>query len=476
MERNMPKSWRCLPTIFLTLITGIFVPAETPAQEAPRLKKVVVDLKQAIRMAVAVNPEIKQFQARVSAALARKAQADAGRYPQFDLKSVLGPSQRARIVRDRDGIPTTDIHTVETRDSSTNPTIDGIFGRADFTLAQPLYTFGKISSLREAAAHGISAEQGRVDEKTSEVVLKVKEVYYGLLLTMELKNLTVDIKEELDKALEKVEKQLEVGAPGADEVDRFKLLTFRGELEKGINEVEKGIDIAKDALRTLLGLERDQELELATTTLEPEARPVEEVERYVAQARERRPEFAQIKAGLLAKGALVQAARSDLYPQFFVAIDGSYARATNRTLLRNPFIVDPINGGGAAPVIGFKWHFDFGIMTGKVAEARAELLEVQYAKELAEGGIPLQVRKAYRELEEAKQNITATDEAYRNARKWLIASVANFDLGVGEAKDVADAILAFARMRAENFRAIFNYNMSLANLDHVTGMDVGEGK
>ena len=50
--------------------------------------------------------------------------------------------------------------------------------------------------------------------------------------------------------------------------------------------------------------------------------------------------------------------------------------------------------------------------------------------------------------------------------------MANFDLGIGEAKDVADALASFARLRADNFRAIYNYNLALANLDHATGRDL----
>lgn len=458
------------------ILAGALAPGRASAQAVPAAKRVVVDLPGAIRMAVAVNPEIRQAQAGVEVAAAKKDQADAGRYAQFDTTAVLGPSPQARIVRERDDIRTTDIHTIESTDSSLSPTINGIFGRADFALVQPLYTFGKISSLREGAAQGINVERARVNEKASEIVLKVKEVYYSLLLTKELKDLISETKDQLDTSLEKVERQLAAGAPGVDEIDRFKLLTFRAELTRRLNEAEKGNGLAREALKTLLGLGRDQEVELKATALEPEVRPVDKVENYLAEARQRRPEFAQIRAGLLAKEALVEAAKSDYYPMLFAALEGSYARATNRSLLRNPFVSDPLNGGGAIPVVGFKWHFDFGIIAGKVSEARAELLKLQHTKELAEKGIPFQVSQVYRELGEAQRNIKATDEAYRNARKWLIAAVANFDLGIGEAKDVGDALLAFVTMRAENFKAIFNYNMGLANLAHATARDLEEAR
>jgi outer membrane protein TolC len=52
--------------------------------------------------------------------------------------------------------------------------------------------------------------------------------------------------------------------------------------------------------------------------------------------------------------------------------------------------------------------------------------------------------------------------------------VANFDLGVGEARDLADALQTYARLRADNFRAIYNQRIALANLAFATGEAVRE--
>ena len=99
-------------------------------------------------------------------------------------------------------------------------------------------------------------------------------------------------------------------------------------------------------------------------------------------------------------------------------------------------------------------------------------MKIVETKNYAEQFIPLQVRKARIEVEEARKSIDATREGYLNARKWLVAAVANFDLGIGEAKDVADALATYARLRADHFRSIYNFNLALANLDHATGRDL----
>jgi outer membrane protein TolC len=230
--------------------------------------------------------------------------------------------------------------------------------------------------------------------------------------------------------------------------------------------------LAITALQTLMFLAPTTDLEPAQTMLSLDPREVESLEAYLADARQLRPEFTQAREGVKAFEALVQAAKADYYPVFFVGVVGSLAEATNRDRFTNPFVFDSLNDDAASPVVGFKWHYDLGITAGKVGEARAQLGQVQQKHAFAEQGIPFQVRQAYLEMEQHRDNIEATEEGYRSGRKWLVAALSNFDLGVGEGKDVADAVLAYATLRASYLQSVYDYNFTLAKLDHVAGRDV----
>ena len=117
-----------------------------------------------------------------------------------------------------------------------------------------------------------------------------------------------------------------------------------------------------------------------------------------------------------------------------------------------------------------------GVCCQKVGEAEAKLGQVQQKKALADIGIPFQVRQAIEEVKRHQANIKATREGYRNGRKWLVAAQSNFDLGIGEGKDVADAALAYVKLRASYFQSVYGYNLGLAKLDHATGRDVAKVK
>ncbi|MBF8279350.1 MAG: putative Outer rane efflux protein [candidate division NC10 bacterium] len=445
----------CLAIMAVALIPRM-ASAQAPAPKA------VYTLKDLIQRALATSPEIRQFQRGAEVAMAKKDQADAARYPQIELTAVVGPSPRARGT------------VVDSPDRKDSPTINNVFEIVEMTLVQPLYTFGKISSFREAADAGVRVDRAKVEEKASDVILRIKELYYGRLLTSDLLSLIDEISEDLDKAIEKTERQLKADAPGVDEVDLYKLKAFRGEALRNRYEAQKGFDLATAALRTFAGLDPGQPLELDAKGLDAAPRQAEPEEQAIGTALDLRPEMNQVRAGLKATEALVRAEESSLYPQFFLGVNGYYAQAGNRTRQQNPFAYDPLNDRFVAVVLGLKYNFDFGITRGKIRAAQAEHLRVQETKQFAEQGIPLQVRKAHRELAEAKESIRATEEGWRNARKWLVAAKANFDLGVGDARDLGQAVEAYAKLRAENFKGMYNYNLALANIEHATGRDVKE--
>ncbi len=466
--------WRWLAGA--ALLAGVAAAPPTPGMAGQSVK---VSLKDAIRMSLAVSPEVREQQQGVEAARGKLDQATAGFYPQAEVMGIFGPSQRARANDDcltgANGVPGIGGRActgIQTSDKKTSSPVTGVFGLASIQLVQPLYTFGKLTGYKEAATKGVTVELARVEERKANIILKVKELYYGHLLALESQGLLADLKEQLDKALEKVQKSLEAESPTADQVDLYKLRTFSGELDKFKSEADKGVELSREALTTYLGLTKDQRLELDRDTLEADVRQVAGMDAQVSDALRLRPEMAQVRAGLDATRALVEATRSDYYPQFFAALVGAWSGATNRSFIENPFVNDTFSQRGAGIIAGFKLHVDFGITTGKVRTAQAEYMQVEEKKNFAERFIPLQVRKARAELDEARKAIEATREGYLNSRKWLVAAVANFDLGIGEAKDVADALASYARLRGDNFRAIYNYNLSLANLDHATGRDL----
>ncbi|RMF92750.1 MAG: TolC family protein [Nitrospinota bacterium] len=428
----------------------------------PSPPPLVLSLEECIRRALEQNPEIREARAGVQVAQSTRDAVAANRYPQIDLLAAIGPSPRARG------------NHLFSPDEKDDIVITDIFARIDASIIQPLYTFGKLSNGIKAATHAVQVEKAQVRVKSAEIIRKVAEFYYGLVLARELQTLLSEAQTELDKARRRIQQLLEEGSETVTEMDLFKLDTFRGQLEKFLNEANKSAALALAALRMTIGMAPGTPFDIATKRLVPEKYPLQALSEYIETSRHLRPEFTQLREGLAARKALITVARRAYYPDVFIGVIAGLANADNRTDIDNPFIHDPFNESFATPILGLRWSLNFAATAAKVRGAEAEYRKLLEKKALAETGIPVQVEQAYREIVEAQQTITATEKAYKAARKWLVAAQANFDLGIGEARDLAEAFTEYLKMRAENFRAIYRFNLAVARLEQATGMSTQE--
>jgi outer membrane protein TolC len=410
-------------------------------------------------MALEKAPELGEAQADIELTASKLEEAKAYRYPQIEFLGLAGPVPQARgnQVSSPDSINQTDRWTW--------------FSRGDTTIIQPLYTFGKIAENMKAAGHGIEVDRARKEQRRNEIAVKVKEYYYGLILAREVKELLLEVREDIEDARKKAVKLLDKGSSNVDEADIYKLDTFGGEVGKYLAEVEKGESLALTALRARTGLPADAPFDVATERLIPAEGPVPELDVYLETSRSSRPEYRQIREGLKAREALVEAARAARYPDIFLAGYLSAAYAEKRDRVANPWIQDQFNHLWGGVALGLKWKIDFGITGAKVAEEQAQYGRLLHTRDFAETNIPLQIRKFHLDLTEADKGMKESKKAYANAKKWAVAALANFDFGIGPAKDIFDALQEYAKMRAAYFQSIYNYNLALANLDYAVGKE-----
>lgn len=427
------------------------------AAEPDPVKIAPLELSDCIARALLSAPELGEAQADIELITAKLEEAKANRYPQIDFLALTGPVPQAR------GDQVSSPDKIDDTGSLT------WFVRGDATLVQPLYTFGKIGENMKAATHGIKVEQAKKEGSRNEVVLKVKEYYYGLLLAGETKELLLEVQEDLQKARDTARKQIDQGSVNVDEMDIYKLDTFAGEVGKYLEEAKKGEALALAALRSRMNLAVDAPVELANPRLVPDERAAAELQASLDASEEKRPEYRQIREGLQAREALVKAARAAGYPDLFLAGYLSAANAEGRDKVTNPWVPDDYNHLWGGVALGLKWKLDFGITSAKVAAERAQYNRLLRTREFAARNIPLQIRKFYLDREEAEKSIASTRLAYTNAKRWSVAALSNFDFGIGPAKEIFDGLQEYARMRAAYFQAIYNYNMALANIAYAVG-------
>ncbi len=435
---------------------GVFAQEPPAAQEPPELT-----LPELVTLALKFSPQVKASQSEVDIAKAQKDRAHGYRLPQFDMTGLGGPAPKVRQPEIRGN----GIYYPDTKHDLHGLTI---FGRLEFALTQPLYTFGKIVYRERAAEKYIKVKTAEVDTKRAEVIMQVAEAYYGLVLARQGKDAVQEARDYLQDARERVERLLALQSPSVKDTDPYRLALYEGGVEKFAAKVEEGSMVAYRALKALIGYKPDQHFRVPLELPEPSPAPLK-LDFYIQQALDLRPEFTMLKQGKAARELLVKGAKADFYPDLFIALAGVLAGSPERYSDPDPIHEDLTNWYGAGPVVGVKWHFDFGITKAKLKEARAELQKLQHQERHALMGIPVQVAEAYGKVQENYKGSLGMKKAYVNARRWLVTAFSNFDIGLGKMEDIFQAFERYGVARGDYLMALFDYNMAVAKLENATG-------
>jgi|YelNatPaOPRAMG01_1025707.scaffolds.fasta_scaffold07199_1 outer membrane protein len=450
----------CIAGIFIVIM---ILGAGALAAESPADKSAVPEytLPKLISLALKFSPQVKTVQSEVALAEAKKAEVHGYKFPQFDATAITGPAPTVREPEIRG-------HSIFYPDTKNSLNGLTIFGQLNFSLVQPLYTFGKIAHREKAAGKYVKVKSAEVDSKKGEVILEVAQAYYGLILAQQGKSAVGEARSYLNDARERVTKLLALHSPSVKDTDTYRIAVYEGSLEKFAAAAEEGSQVAYKALKALIGYNADQNFRVPTELPEP-VKPPQNLDFYIKQALELRPEFTMLKEGKAARELLLKAAKADQYPDLFLAVIGLLAGSPGRYSSPDPLHQDLTNWFAVGPVVGARWHFDFGITKAKIKQAQGELDKLQHLERTALMGIPIEVAKAYGKVQENYKAAQGMGKAYVNARRWLVAAFSNFDIGLGKMEDIFQAFERYGVARGDYLSALHDYNCAVVELEKATG-------
>ncbi|NUO49320.1 MAG: TolC family protein [Polyangiaceae bacterium] len=330
----------------------------------------------------------------------------------------------------------------------------------------PLWTFGKIGHLWDAAEANVKVQEAGVEKERDLVRLEVRRAYYGLQLARDAKVLLADVKKSLSDAEKALEAKVEKDE--ADPIDLLKLQTFAAEVEVRESEADRFVASALAGLRFYSGEPR---LDIPDTPLLPPEHTLLPVERYVEAAQKYRPEVAQARHGLAAREAQVRLAESSFYPDIGLGLAVGVGVAPDIDDQLNPFAYDPANYFRYGAGLVFQWNLDFAPKVAKLKQAKSELAEVSAMKKLATGGVSAEVEATYAEVADWKRRRDAYAKSTGYAKKWIIRVQQGIDVGTIEDKELLEPAKAYALGRFNVLSATMELDLAMAKLARVTGWD-----
>jgi outer membrane protein TolC len=331
----------------------------------------------------------------------------------------------------------------------------------------PLWTFGKMTNLWRAAEAQIGVGDGDVAKQRNQIKMDVRRAFYGLQLARDSLDLLGEAVEKLDKALEHLDHEVKAG--NADEIDLFKLRTFRYELDGRRAEAHRYEAIALASLRFLTG--EGEGFDVVREPLRAPKRQLGPVAQYLQVARVNRPEVNMLRAGLIAREAQVALARSRYFPDVGLGVTASWARAPLVSDQLNPFVRDDANYLRYGAALVLRWQVDFLPNAARVEQAKAQVEELRETERYALGGIGVEVETAYAGVIDAQARERAYGAAQRTARQWVIAIQQGIDVGTKEDADLVDAAKQWAQQRFNHLTSMMDLDVAWSSLALATAWD-----
>ncbi len=424
-----------------------------------------INLQQAVDMSLSADPRIKEREALVEAARGLLAEVQGNEGWRVSANAFVGLAKQVEGGFYQGGAYS---GTVPRRDGDDwNGLSD--WTHVEFALIKPLYTFGKVEAYGQAAEGNIDIKRGDVRQSRAETVFDTKRAYYGYLTARDIRRFLEDMQSRLEHSISRAQRALKNETGEVTQAELYSLQATKGMIGKYVHQARAVENISLDGLKVLTGVGLGAPLAVADESLEPVPFPAAELADLQARALAERPEMQQLEAGLKAKRALVAAKRADIMPDVYAGVVGSYNYASRRDRMENPHVYDPFNGGGLTPVVGIKWDAAFEAGSARVTQAQAELEALNQKKQFALMGIPFEVGEAYAN---AKANYAAQkdlSEGAASARRWVIASMADFSAGLEKGDRLSEAIKSYVLAQTEYLRTVNDYNVNVAQIGKLIG-------
>lgn len=413
-----------------------------------------LNLPKTVQMALDYNRDIKNSQYALKKAEYAINQAQAGKKPSVDYN--FG-AQRSRA---------TDAATYSraanlmgSANSISNAFSNGI------SVNIPLYTGGLVEGQIDVAKLGKTNAQEEILRVEQATKYSAIEGYYGLLAYQELQGVYHEAVDNLQGHLDNVQAQYNVGTKA--KVDVLSSDVSLANAKTTAITADNNVAIAESNLNNILGLPLETKLNLADHQLPFDTYNIS-LQEAMDYAMKYRPEVLQAAIAVQEAERSIDIADAGNKPT--VAITGGNDWADNT------FPGIDANKRSWKVAAGVTYNFyDGGATKAKVNQAKQDLLVARETEQKTRESVQLQVKQAYLNIRSAAQKVEETQTVVDQARENYRIQNIRYQAGVGINLDVLDAQLSLNQAQVNHIQALYDYNVGIAKLEQVMGVDVESG-
>jgi outer membrane protein TolC len=411
---------------------------------------------QAVRRMEQTNPLMKAARAGLDAFKSRLSQAQWAYFPKLSLEATLAPTP---------AITGSALETVVDFDRW------GVHMSARMTLAQPIYTFGKVAALSRAASHGVNIGRSLVEAARYELRYRLGQAWYGVLLANELNAILRDGKKWLSRAENKMIALRDADSDQYKQNEHLRLKTRVSEfyaMEAENNELRVKGEVG---LRLLLSGMTTEKINLSEP-LEPIVCHIGPVETYWKLAQRQEPKLQAARWGARAKGALSQHKFAKLWPDLVIVGEAGTRFSDVVEIQQSSLTGDAYNGSSAAALLALRWNLDVPTLLNQAEEAESLAHRAGFEAKLAQDQLELRIRSLHQRLIDKMKLVKVYATSQKAAQGWLMSAWELYDDGFGEFRMVMEALIQFYGKKVAYLRAVFEHNVLVHEFSQAVGTDI----
>lgn len=416
------------------------------------LEKTILTLEESIRLAVSQNPYHLAAEERLETARAKLREAAAGFLPSLNSEGLHTLAEKVFTLEFPSFIPGEPPQRI-----SFDFTKDYQF-YLNFSL--PLFTGGRLTSGYKQAKYNLRSTEEAVRQSKHITVFNAKKTFYGYLLTKDFVKVAEEAVDVAEKHLKNVKSLYGVGM--ASKFDLLRSEVQAANLKPQLIKARNNLKIAELSLKTLLGLDLSQPIEIkGYLTYEPFEPDLEE---SVSKAMLKRPEISQLKYQKQMAGQGLKLARASNLPSF--AVSATYNFWADQLNFRK----DTWQSFYTVNLVFTIPLFNGFATSARVAQSKAMIRELGFTQKGLIDIIEFEVRKAILRLQEAKESLLSQEKNVEQAQESLRIAELNFSEGLATTLDISSAQAALSQAKTNYSQALYDYVMSLAELDKAMGI------
>src|SRR5450432_1397829 len=331
-------------------------------------------------------------------------------------------------------------------------------------IVQSIYNAGTQPGIQTAK---LQERQNRllVTGRQTDIAARLKQIYIQLLVLRERIKLQNESLTRNQKALDDAESLLAQGK--ALRVDTLRAYTSVKNLEPDLLKLSYAIEVGKQQIRTLTGLDSLQEIELTDSLILPEAVPVfyKEEEVY-SEARLHRADLQSLDLQQQQSDQQIRIAAAAMKPSVSLTAQYLIQTQTNKFDYFNAFYP-------STPFVGAQFTvpvFNGNSNKAKVKKAQIEKDQSVIRSQQAYEELRTSVKQAVANVRETAARIQTSDNVKKTAKLSYEITQYRYAKAVASRLELTDAELAYTQAQSNYLEAVYDYLSANIEVERTMGV------